>query len=182
MTKKFLAAFFIGAAIFMTGCGDDAENFNEDNQKVAQAMAKTLPTFNATDLDGKPVTNAIFASKAITMVNIWGTFCPPCKAEMPELGEMARNNFDDVQLIGIVCDAEAGSEQVQDAKKILRDANADFVNIVPDAQLQKFLNDVDAVPTTIFVNSKGEIIGKVIVGADVAGYKDELHRLTQGGK
>ncbi len=179
MTKKFLAACLIGAAIFMTGCSDDAENFDADNKNVAQAMAKNIPTFNATDLDGKPVTNAIFASKKITIINIWGTFCPPCIGEMPELGELAKNMPADAQLIGLVCDAESNSPQIQEAQKILRDAGANFVNIVPDENLLRFLNDVDAVPTTIFVNSKGEIIGKVIVGADVEGYKNELAKLLK---
>ena len=177
MTKKLFAACLIGAAIFMTGCGDDSAEI--DNPNVAQAMSKQLPTFNATNLDGQPVTNAIFASKKITVVNIWGTFCPPCIGEMPELGELARNMPADAQLIGLVCDAEVDSPQIQEAKKILRDAGANFVNIVPDENLLRFLNDVDAVPTTIFVNSKGEIVGQKIVGADVDGYKDELAKLLK---
>ena len=169
MMKKFFALTLLIAAIFITGCSDDD----------AQAMSGTMPTFNATNLDGQPVTNEIFASKKITVVNIWGTFCPPCIGEMPELGEMARDMPADAQLIGLVCDAEDGSEQIQDAKKILRDAGADFVNIVPDAALMNFLSNVDAVPTTIFVNSKGEIVGRMIVGADVEGYKDEVAKLLK---
>ncbi|MBR3747599.1 MAG: TlpA family protein disulfide reductase [Selenomonadaceae bacterium] len=179
MTKKFFAACLIGTAIFMTGCSDDAENFDAEKPNVAQAMTKQLPTFNATDLDGKPVTNEIFAAKKITIVNIWGTFCPPCIGEMPELGEMAKNMPADAQLIGLVCDAESNSPQIQEAKKILRDAGANFVNIVPDENLMRFLNNVEAVPTTIFVNSKGEIVGQMIVGADVEGYKDELAKLLK---
>ena len=177
MTKKIFAAF-CAAAILLTGCTDDSADLNEGG-KVVQAMTKNLPTFNAKNLDGAPVTNEIFASKKITVVNIWGTFCPPCIGEMPALGEMARNMPADAQLIGLVCDAEDDSAQIQDAKKILRDANANFVNIVPDAALMNFLNDVDAVPTTIFVNSKGEIVGQKIVGADVDGYKDELAKLLK---
>ncbi|MBR1647715.1 MAG: TlpA family protein disulfide reductase [Selenomonadaceae bacterium] len=178
MAKKFFAAILLVVSILTTGCLDDAENLNE-NQNVAQAMAKQMPTFNAKNLDGKPVTNEIFASKKITVVNILGTFCPPCIGEMPELGELARNMPADAQLIGLVCDAQDGSEEIQEAKKILRDAGANFVNIVPDENLLKFLSDVDAVPTTIFVNSKGEIVGRVIVGADVEGYKNELAKLLK---
>lgn len=179
MMKKFFAACLIGAAVFMTGCLDDSADLNENNPKAVQAMAKSMPNFNATDLNGNSVTKEIFASKKITVLNIWGTFCPPCIGEMPELGEMARNMPADAQLVGLVCDAEEGSSQIQDAKKILRDAGANFVNIIPDEKLFQFLNDVEAVPTTIFVNSKGEIIGQAIVGADVEGYKDELARLLK---
>ena len=176
MTKKIFAAL-LTAGLLLTGCADDTADVKGGN--VVQAMPSTMPTFTAKNLDGQTVTNEIFASKKITVVNIWGTFCPPCIGEMPELGEMARSMPADAQLIGLVCDAEDGSAQIRDAKKIMSDANANFVNIVPDAQLLKFLENVDAVPTTIFVNSKGEIVGQKIVGANVNGYKNELARLLK---
>ncbi|MBR1806651.1 MAG: TlpA family protein disulfide reductase [Selenomonadaceae bacterium] len=178
MTKKIFAAL-LTAGLLLTGCADDSADVKGGN--VVQAMPSNMPTFTAKNLDGQTVTNEIFASKKITVVNIWGTFCPPCIGEMPELGEMARNMPADAQLIGLVCDAEDGSAQIQDAKKIMREANANFVNIIPsDKALVDFLNNnFDAVPTTIFVNSKGEIVGQMIVGANVDGYKDELARLLK---
>ena len=39
------------------------------------------------------------------------------------------------------------------------------------------MENVEAVPTTIFINSKGEVIGEAIIGANVKGYKDELEKL-----
>ena len=39
-----------------------------------------------------------------------------------------------------------------------------------------YLDGVDAVPTTIFVDSDGNIIGETVVGADVAKYKELLKR------
>jgi len=178
MTKKILAAV-VAAGLLLTGCVDDSADVKGGN--VVQAMPSNMPTFTTKNLDGATVTNKIFASKKITVVNIWGTFCPPCIGEMPALGEMARNMPADAQLIGLVCDADEGSPQIQEAKKILAEANANFVNIIPaDQALVDFLNNnFDAVPTTIFVNSKGEIVGQMIVGADVDGYKDELARLLK---
>ena len=38
--------------------------------------------FSAKDIDGKNVSEAIFADSKITMVNVWGTFCGPCIREM----------------------------------------------------------------------------------------------------
>ena len=85
----------------------------------------------------------------------------------------------DAQIIGLVCDASENSTQVQRAQKITQQAGADFVNIIPDAQLMKFMENVEAVPTTIFVNSKGEVVGKAIIGADLKGYKNELEKLLK---
>lgn len=176
--KKLLIAI-CALALLLTGCGDSANTNETSNTAQASPVAKNIPNFTAKTITGETVTNEIFAAKKITVVNIWGTFCPPCIAEMPELGEMARALPADAQIIGLVCDASEKSSQIQKAIQITQEANADFVNIIPDAQLLKFMENVEAVPTTIFVNSKGEVVGKAVIGADVEGYKDELEKLLK---
>lgn len=178
--KKIFAAL-IAAAILFTIFGDDstADNENTSNSAQASPVEKNIQTFNTVTLDGDTVTEKIFAAKKITVVNIWGTFCPPCIEEMPELGEMARNLPDNAQIIGFVIDASERFTEIQQAQEILREANADFVNIIPDENLTKFMANVEAVPTTIFVNSKGEVVGKAILGANVDAYKDELEKLLR---
>ena len=179
--KKIFALLMICALTLMTGCGDDSADSNEDVPNTAQAspVAKNVPQFTAKTIAGETVTQEIFAAKKITVVNIWGTFCPPCIAEMPELGELARSLPGDAQIIGLVCDATENSMQVQRAQEILQEAGANFVNIIPDAQLMKFMENVEAVPTTIFINSKGEVVGNAVIGADVKGYKRELEKLLK---
>ena len=178
MTKKiFLLLLMI---LMVSGCSDDsAADDNSPQSAQASPVAKTVPNFSAKTITGETVTNEIFASKKITVVNIWGTFCPPCIAEMPELGEMARNLPPDAQIIGLVIDATDGSPQIQKAVQITQEARADFVNVVPDENLLKFMDGVEAVPTTIFVNGKGEVVGRAIIGANVEGYKDELEKLLK---
>ena len=50
------------------------------------------------------------------------------------------------------------------------------MNILPSEELLKYLENVEAVPTTIFVDSEGNIIGEKVVGADVNKYKTLLTR------
>ena len=183
MIKKILLALCaIALATMIFGGEDNLTYVDENHNGVASAsnIAKNIPPFATKTIGGESVTNEIFAAKKITVVNVWGTFCPPCIAEMPELGEMARNVPANAQVIGIVCDASEDSpQQIYKAIQITQEARADFVNIVPDAQLMKFMENIEAVPTTIFVNSKGEVVGSAIIGADVEGYKDELERLLK---
>ncbi|MBQ3726701.1 MAG: TlpA family protein disulfide reductase [Selenomonadaceae bacterium] len=180
LTKKIFAALLM-MSLLLSGCADDSAAV-DDSPKTAQAspVAKNIPNFSAKTITGETVTNEIFAAKKISVVNIWGTFCPPCIAEMPELGELARSLPADAQIIGLVCDASENSVQIQKALQITQEARADFVNIIPDEQLLKFMEGVEAVPTTIFVNSKGEVVGKAVIGADVEAYKDELEKLLKG--
>lgn len=136
-------------------------------------LGDSVPPFAAQDLNGNEVNESLFADHELTVVNIWGTFCGPCIAEMPELGEWARSMDQRTALIGIVGDVMDGSDEetIALAREIVQDANADFVNLIPDESIASLLDGVVAYPTTFFVDSTGAIVGEPIVGADVDGYK-----------
>lgn len=163
---KQMGIFFLLLVSFtaLSGCG----------AKEASSSAPTsFPAFSTKDLNGNVVTQDIFAKKRLTVVNVWGTFCPPCIGEMPELGAWAREMPEDVQIIGLICDVSGADDQKQLdlARKITTEARADFVNIYPDEALFGALSGVEAVPTTFFVDSEGKVVGDPIIGADVAGYR-----------
>ena len=139
------------------------------------ASARSRPEFTAKDLEGNEITEEIFAEKDITMVNIWGTFCGPCVEEMPDLGEISRSMPDNQQMIGLVIDVTDETDpNFALAKKILEKADADFTQIITNADLSEFLMDVTAVPTTIFVDSEGNLLGDAVVGNNVEEYKKRL--------
>jgi thiol-disulfide isomerase/thioredoxin len=161
--KKIVKRFFQIAAVFLLilGIGHRAE-------------AETFPKFSSKNLDGKTVTSDIFSGHKLTMVNFWTTWCPPCIREMPDLGNLGRNMPEGTQLIGIVLDAE-DSETIRKAKSILSKADAGFLQIVPCADMEPITETVEAIPTTVFVDSKGNIVGNPLVGArDEQSYREEI--------
>ena len=92
---------------------------------------------------------------------------------MPELGAWAKEMPENVQIIGLVADiaGETDSKQIDTAKTILEKTDANFQNIIPNADFMPLLSTVVGVPTTYFINREGKIIGKPIVGAQVPKYK-----------
>ena len=129
-----------------------------------------FPDFTAVDLNGNTVDQTIFSQKKISMVNIWGTFCPPCLDEMADLGKLGntlKTDYD-AQLIGIVVDAQ-DQETIDFALKILKEKNAGFLNIVPESTIGQFLNQFEYVPTTIFVDQDGYITSAPLVGCHAYG-------------
>lgn len=193
-----LSSVLLIAVMLMAGCGKDSndaalenrsetdsessgiENSMEESNSVEEAAApeqdsgSAMPAFTAKDLDGNTVTESIFSDKDLTVVNIWGTFCGPCIREMPELGTWAKDMPENVQLIGLVIDI-AGDEDTEHhdlAVSIMQNADADFTQIVANQDFADILKDVYGVPTTMFVDKDGNIVGDPIIGANVDGYKE----------
>ena len=161
------------AIIFaLTGCGSsDSSDGDQAQGTVAEEgfefVAETV------DLDGNTVNTAdLFAQNKITMVNIWATCCGPCINEMPELEKIHQEYAEEgAGVIGLVLDVPAGNDQLlQDALDILDETGVTYTNIRAWNGLGETLQ-VNAVPTTYFVDSEGKIMGDPIVGADIEQYR-----------
>lgn len=72
---------------------------------VPKAALDTLLTTEFTDLNGKPARLSDLKGKSL-IVNFWGTWCAPCKEEMPDLARFqSENSFKGVQIVGIGIDS-----------------------------------------------------------------------------
>ena len=116
------------------------------------------------------MTSDIFAESKITMINVWATYCNPCVQEMPALGEIA-DSYDkaDLQIIGIISDVQAGAPQadIDQAKSLIETRKANYPNLLLNHSLvENLVNGVTVVPSTFFVNSKGEPLGYIIGAND----------------
>jgi thiol-disulfide isomerase/thioredoxin len=69
------------------------------------ANTGSFPGFATSDLEGNPADNTSFAGYKLTMVNIWGTFCGPCIAKMPDLESLSKSMPESTRLIGLITDA-----------------------------------------------------------------------------
>ncbi len=127
-------------------------------------------SFETSDLAGNPVNSAdLFAQAKVTMINLWATWCGPCKGELPELGEMAKEfEAQGGQLVGLCLDA-GDDETIATAEALLSDAGAAYLNLRPMEGLnEKF--PTEGYPTSFFVDSEGKLLVAPIVGAAVDDY------------
>lgn len=174
---KYLALVLI-AVLALAACGksEEAEEENtesveveetteEEAEEQVQEPVKLFGVFDTQTLEGEPVTEEIFGEADLTMVNIWGTFCGPCIEEMPYLGELSREYADrGFQIVGMVCDVtEAGNET---ALQIVEETKADYTNVIAsEALMMNALQYVSSVPTTVFLDKEGNVVGEVYSGA-----------------
>lgn len=131
--------------------------------RLENSEEKTVGEFSAVSAQGDTVTQDVFSKYDITMVNIWSTTCEPCKEEMPELQELYEKLPDNVNFISICMD---GADDTDLTQKILETYKSKFTVLYPDSALKKLVQDnYSAVPTTIFVDKNGNIVGDPMVGA-----------------
>ena len=152
--------------------GSTADAGNTDGQ------TGLFGNFETVTLEGETVTQEIFAEADLNMVNIWGTFCGPCIREMPELGELSDEYADKgVQIMGMLTDVTDPEDET--AHLIVDETKADYTHLVLSQDLvDHYLSQVQAVPTTVFVDSEGNQVGEVYTGArskeDWSAIVDEL--------
>lgn len=162
MIKRLISVLLVIMLISISGCNNNVE-VNESSKII----------FTAKDLDGKEITSEqVFKDNKITMVNVWATYCPPCINEMPML-ETLNKNFSKkgYGLIGIIADGETKNN---DAKEIIKATGVTYLNVCLNPDLDKLL-EVQVVPTTFFVDKKGNILGDPLYGArNESQYRYEL--------
>lgn len=142
-----------------------------------------FPSFETTDTKGNKVTEKIFADKDITMVNVWGTFCGPCINEMPELQKIYESLPKNANLIGIVADVPEGMKDgVDNANYIEKQTGVKYTNLTLSDSLSSFAKRFYAVPSTIFVDKNGNIIGELVMGADIDAYVRNLQNVLTDWK
>lgn len=116
-----------------------------------------------TGADGRDVTLADFAGRPL-LLNLWATWCAPCKAEMPTLDALAELDEGRISVIALSQDLEGRKPVVEFFK------SADIGNLEPytdsdNAMLAAFGNAV-ALPTTILYDSEGREVWRVAGGVE----------------
>lgn len=131
-------------------------------------------SFRTTDLDGNAIDSAeVFSAARITVVNCWATWCGPCRAELPELGKMAKELEEQgCQLVGLCVDA-MDDDGAETAVQLLRDANASYLNLRCTEEIEADTS-LNAYPTTFFVDSEGRLLADPFEGASPAAYRAML--------
>ena len=117
------------------------------------------------------------------MINVWATYCNPCLKEMPELGELVQEyDAADFQLIGIVSDVVEGQDEdaLAYAAGLVEETGAAYPHLLLNESLYKgLLAEVSAVPTTFFLNEKGEVLDVVVGAMDKTHWKEKIDGLLE---
>jgi len=118
------------------------------------------PDFTLDTLDGKKVTLSELRGE-IVLINLWATWCPPCRAEMPAL-ENAYEQYKDsgVVILGLNV---TNQDSEKDIPLFVDEFGLTFPILLDRDGSVSALYQLRGLPTTYFVNREG-IIRTVVVG------------------
>lgn len=128
--------------------------------------------FKLKDLTGKEVSLSDFKGKRV-FLNFFATWCPPCRAEMPEMQKLyAETKDSDLVILAVDLgeDAETVSNFISDNKysfKVLLDSN----NIAAEKY------QISSIPSSYFIDKDGFIVNKHIGGMTIQDMKSYISNL-----
>jgi cytochrome c biogenesis protein CcmG, thiol:disulfide interchange protein DsbE len=124
----------------------------------APAVGHPAPDFTLTAVTGEAVTLAALRGQPVVL-NFWATWCPPCRAELPELQAASERLQGEVAIVGV--------NQAEDAERVrtfVADLSLTFtVPLDERGQVSRAYN-VRSLPTTFFIDRNG-VIRRIQSGA-----------------
>ncbi|MBM7549731.1 TlpA family protein disulfide reductase [Peptoniphilus gorbachii] len=195
MKKIFKILILFALALTLFAC--NKKNNPAETNKVEE---KDKTTATAIELEKMPIENFDFQTmdildgnvikseefykeKPLTLVNVWGTFCGPCKEEMPDLAKLYDEYKDKMNFLGVVVDTNVSMDtNVEEAQKIIKDSGVNYKNIMPNPTTEDTLVNITAMPTTFFVNSEGKVLGGFVGKADKDSLKATIDKLLEENK
>ncbi|MDO5678309.1 MAG: TlpA disulfide reductase family protein [Propionibacteriaceae bacterium] len=165
-----LIAALVAAVLLLVGCSTDDAGGTKGGSTgfvggdgtftiVPADQRVEAPTLAGTTLAGEELSTADFVGKPL-IINVWGSWCAPCRAEAPHLVEAAEEFGSTVGFLGInTRDTVAAAQAFERSFEITWDSlfDPDGVLLLEFAQLPP-----KAIPSTVVLDEEGRVAARVL--------------------
>ena len=140
---------------------EDAEEVDHTDGSEGEKLTPAVD-FNLTDQYGNTHTLSQYKGKTI-FLNFWGTWCPPCRAEMPDIQklyeEFDQEGEDALIILGVAA-PNLGKEKSEDGIKTFLEENGYTYPVLMDTEAGLFQTyGITSFPTTIMIDRDGNLFG-----------------------
>jgi len=188
--RTFQTVTIISCLILSVGCGQKHENKSaaaEQSKPVSEKVTKKntpqkpaaspnrppgstpAPDFTLATTTGELVSMSDLRGKVI-LLNFWGTWCGPCRMELPDFVKLHNKyNKDGLEIVGITI---RRGESIKDVAKfqeqwglnylLLNDINGNEVSEVTMAYSQAIGQMINGIPTTLVIDREGFIVNRFV--------------------
>ena len=172
------ALVVIGMGLLLGGCQDQAAIPTDETQaqekSISQAIAnqEVFPDFEVTTLDNVKTTLSQYRGK-IVILDLFATWCPPCRMEIPHLVDLQREHSDDLAVVGLSFDQTSADK----VKQFAREMKINYPLYWGNDNIAKYVN-LRGIPHLVILDQKG------VAQKSYVGYQDksvliaEIERLS----
>jgi thiol-disulfide isomerase/thioredoxin len=175
---KKVAAFIV-LAFVLTACGGGGSSTSEESFVSGDGSTtfikisdrKIAPAITGLTLKGD---NYTYEKDRVAVVNVWASWCSPCRAEAPTLVALA-NKYTDVAFIGILTrDNPANAEAFERRFKI------PYPTVIDDSILIGFKGSLpaNAIPSTVVLDKSGRVAARISGVVTVASLSELIEKVS----
>lgn len=126
---------------------------NDDGQEdTGLGTGQTAPDFEVATLEGETVKLSDFRGEPV-IINFWATWCPPCRAEMPDFQELYET--EDVEILAVnLTESEQSEQGIED---FIDELGLTFPIPMDVESDVSEMYEVQAYPTSYIVDSEGKV-------------------------
>jgi thiol-disulfide isomerase/thioredoxin len=178
-----IAVAGVAVALCLAGCASGAIGANVPQSSgtsfVGSSYTSTVfkpgqrpqvPEVSGTSLTGQPLRLSSYRGDVVVL-NFWGSWCTPCRAEAPALGTLARQMYPKgVRFLGV--DIRDEPDSAQAFMQTFRVGYPSF-NDPNDQIALDFRGTITpaAIPTTLVIDRSGQVAARVVGGVTYAALK-----------
>jgi peroxiredoxin len=126
---------------------------NESSGKKAASGRKPAFAFQLVTLDGKKISLGDYKGKAL-IVDVWDTWCPPCRAEIPHFIDLyAEYKSKGLEILGVA----GGRDGIEAVDKFIGDYGIKYPNAIATREFVEGFGGIYSIPTTFVIDQDGNI-------------------------
>jgi thiol-disulfide isomerase/thioredoxin len=158
--KKLVLAF--ASLLLLSGCGNSGtqtagEDFIAGNGQTSYITP--ADRIAAPELSGMTLLGSKYAlpKKQMAVINVWASWCSPCRAEEPSLAAMAQK-YPEINFLGILT-----RDNPVNAEAFVRKNKTPYPTLIDDSVLIGFSKSLpaNAIPTTLVLDKRGLVAGRI---------------------
>lgn len=152
---SFLVACAPGETAAPSGTATESATETASSENPPISVGQQMPDFRGKQLDGTPFQFSEMKGRPV-LVNLWATWCGPCRAEIPELQELYEmHEAKGFAVLGVSVDDPSVLETIP---SFLAEYNVTYPNIHDSEGQVADIFDAYAIPTSALVDRTGKVV------------------------
>lgn len=143
---------------------DEVKDEKASPSTIGLGVGLKAPDFELENLAGDKVKLSDFVGKKV-MLNFWATWCPPCKAEIPDMQKLSLEEQGNIVILAVNIDPE------NDVAGFAKQMGVTFPILLDKTNKVNKTYQIISIPTSYFIDEKGLIKYKHIGAMDIKAMK-----------